>query len=107
VLLRKDGEEMNRHKNTDWLVLYKRRRWAMRCALSTYNCPAKIIENNARLILEAHHAGPYRMLWALFKYELNRTSEYYLWKLGLKRDESVADRIEAEEDELAILARSL
>lgn len=71
---------LGRYKHTDWLLSYKRRRaFLFDCAV-TRNCPAKALENGARLLLEAHYCGPWRMLWALFKAEVDSWWLWYVWR---------------------------
>lgn len=99
-----------------WLAHYKHRRAALLdCALIP-NCNAELLKNAAILLLEAHHCGPWRMLWALFKYQLGN-SLFPVWRIGhrLKRRHFgkpgeplfEANRVFEEEKAIAELVREL
>ena len=72
---------------------------------------AKLLENAARLLLEAHYVGPWRMLWALFKYQvsLSWTGARFWIKLRVSKPviREVVDREVEEEEAIAELVRQL
>lgn len=101
----------SRNKDTDWLDLYKRRRRALARILWSEKPNARLLENAARLLLEAHYTGPWRMLWALFRYQvfLSWTSARFDVKVRFAGNQirEVVEREAEEEDAIAELVRQL
>lgn len=70
--------KFGRSKNFAWdKALVRRRETLLSMGKWKLGAPDAVIEMNVRLFLEAYHRGPWRMIWALIKHELQSVWMHY------------------------------
>lgn len=107
----------DRYKSTDWERAYLNSRSRLKVFVTASGCN-NMVASEAQHLLKTHYRGPWRMIAAIIKGELNSLWFHYGWPrwnwIRVKvfrrpQDEAIAsaERILAEDSELMRIAREI